>query len=132
MTTQKPRVLVVEDSPESYAALARLLRHVGYEAVGAATLAQAQELLHTMPRYLILDLMLPDGNGKDLLAQIRREKLGIKVAVLTAVDDKPALREVAALEPDALFCKPVDVPQLLAWLREGGRRISPVLLESQV
>ena len=116
----KPRVLVVEDDPESYQALSKILKHVGYEVFTAPTLAAATDLLGTEPRFVVLDLMLPDGNGKELLRDIRDRRLPIKVAVLTAVSDPNLLEEVRQLGPEALFGKPVDVPRLLAWLRQGG------------
>ena len=116
----KPRVLVVEDDPESYQALSNILKHVGYETLTATTLAAAADLLTSDPRFVVLDLMLPDGNGKELLRDIRDRRLPIKVAVLTAASDPDLLQEVRALAPDALFGKPLDVPRLLAWLRQGG------------
>jgi len=116
----KPKVLVVEDDLDSYQALSKILKHVGYETLSAATLADARTLLGQAPRFLVLDLLLPDGNGRDLLREVRDSELPVKVAVLTAAADKQLLDEVRALKPDALFGKPLDVPRLLAWLRQGG------------
>ena len=105
---------------DSYLALSKILKHVGYDTLSAASLTSAYELLGEAPRFLILDLMLPDGNGKDLLRHIREQDLPIKVVILTAAADRQLLAEVRALKPDALFGKPLDVPRLLAWLRQGG------------
>jgi DNA-binding response OmpR family regulator len=116
----KPRVLVVEDDLDSYQALSKILKHVGYETLSAETLAEARSLIGQAPRFLVLDLLLPDGNGKDLLREVREGDFPIKVAVLTAAADKQLLDDVRALKPDALFAKPLDVPRLLAWLRQGG------------
>jgi DNA-binding response OmpR family regulator len=118
--SQKPRVLVVEDDLDSYDALARILKHVGYDTLSAATLAEGEELLAQSPRFVVLDLMLPDGNGKDLLQQVRDQQLPIKVAVITAMSDNEVLEDVRRLKADGLFLKPLDVPRLLAWLRQGG------------
>jgi DNA-binding response OmpR family regulator len=116
----KPRVLVVEDEPDSYDALSKILKHVGYDAVGAATLAEAFELIAKAPRFIILDLLLPDGNGKELLKHVRANGVPCKVVVTTGVADKALLLDVRQLKPDALFMKPLNVPRLLAWLRQGG------------
>ena len=116
----KPRVLVVEDDLDSYQALSKILKHVGYDTVSASTLAAAVNLLSSEPRFVVLDLLLPDGNGKELLRQIRERRLPIKVAVLTGASDPQLLDDVRQLGPDALFAKPLDVPRLLAWLRQGG------------
>jgi DNA-binding response OmpR family regulator len=123
----KPRVLVVEDDLDSYQALSKILKHVGYETLSASTLADARELMAGDPRFLVLDLMLPDGNGKDLLREVRERRLPVKVAVLTGASDSALLEEVRKLGPDALFTKPLDVPRLLAWLRQGGSGPSDLL-----
>jgi DNA-binding response OmpR family regulator len=116
----KPRVLVVEDDLDSYQALSKILKHVGYETLSASTLADARSRIADEPRFLVLDLVLPDGNGKDLLKEIRDRRLPMKVVVLTGSSDRPLLDEVRQLGPDALFAKPLNVPRLLAWLRQGG------------
>jgi len=118
----KPRVLVVEDDLDSYQALSKILKHVGYETTSASSLASALELLAAdpPPRFIVLDLMLPDGNGKDLLRHVRERNLPAKVVVLTGSGDRQLLDEVRRLQPDALFSKPLNVPRLLAWLRQGG------------
>ena len=116
----KSRVLVVEDDLDSYQALSKILKHVGYDTLSAATLADASQLIGDSPRFVVLDLMLPDGNGIELLRRIREQKLPVKVAVLTGAADRQLLTDVRGLQPDALFAKPLDVPRLLAWLRQGG------------
>ena len=116
----KSRVLVVEDDFDSYQALSKILKHVGYDTLSAENLSSAFGLIDQSPRFLVLDLLLPDGSGKDLLRHIREHDLPIKVAVITAAADKQLLADVRALKPDALFAKPLDVPRLLAWLRQGG------------
>ena len=120
MAAAKPRVLVVEDDQESYNALSKILKHIGYDTLGAATLAEGTALLAKEPRFVFLDLFLPDGNGKDLLKLIREKNLAVKVAVITGTSDKAVLDETKQLKPDALFLKPLNVPRILAWLRQGG------------
>jgi two-component system OmpR family response regulator len=126
MAAAKPRVLVVEDDPDSYNALSKILKHVGYDTLGAATLAEAIPPLDQAPppRFVILDLILPDGNGNDLLKQIREKNLPIKIAIITGTDDKAILDITRSLKPDALFVKPLNVPRVLAWLRQGGEGAS--------
>src|SRR6185295_8010732 len=97
MAAAKPRVLVVEDDQESYNALSKILKHVGYDTLGAPTLAEGMTLLDKSPRFVILDLVLPDGNGKDLLKHIREQKLPIKVAIITGTADKEMLDETRVL-----------------------------------
>jgi DNA-binding response OmpR family regulator len=110
------RTLIVEDDPTSRDALLRILKMMGFEVEAAPTLREGMLALGRKPAALILDLMLPDGNGMEILRRIRQEKLPIRVAVLTGAD-RPMVEEANRLQPDALFMKPVDLTRLLAWLR---------------
>ena len=113
------RTLVVEDDASSRNALQAILRILGHQVSTATTVGEALHLLgaraEELPETLLLDLMLPDGNGMEVLRQIRKRDLAIRVAVLSGAD-KPMLEAARALHPDAVFAKPVDAPRLLAWL----------------
>lgn len=111
--TSAGKVLVVEDDPVSLYSLDRTLRHFGMATELAATCAQATAALKNLPEWLVLDLVLPDGDVRPILRRIREEKLPIKVAVVTGVDDPELLRDCAKLHPDAWFTKPVDMPRLV-------------------
>jgi DNA-binding response OmpR family regulator len=110
-------VLVVEDDTLIRVGLLSLLRTSGHEAVGAATVAQAATQLDTAtPTHLLLDLNLPDGPGTRILRRLREQALPTRVALLTASIDTPLLEEARVLGIDALFIKPPDWDQLLAWV----------------
>jgi DNA-binding response OmpR family regulator len=113
----KFRILVVEDDPASGAALSRMLKNIGYEVVSATNVAEGMAGLETKPRCIVLDLMLPDGSGIDILRHIRQQGLRVKVAVTTAITDSNVLHDVQDLHADALFRKPLDIPELMSWLR---------------
>ena len=67
-----PRVLIVEDHLLTRRFLADNLAADGYEPLEAATLAQARRLLHGGEiAVAVLDLQLPDGDGLELLAELR-------------------------------------------------------------
>ena len=67
------RVLIVEDDDSSREPLAALCRHVGHTCVEVATRAAAMaELVRRPPDAVLLDLMLPDGNGVEVLRLVRR------------------------------------------------------------
>ena len=115
--TPKIVVLIIEDDSISRSALAWLLKELGFESIAVGDVASGREVLSRMtPQILILDLMLPDGSGVDLLTEIRREQRPITVAVVTAVTDQLRLHEVTSLKPDAIFGKPVDVDDFDDWL----------------
>jgi DNA-binding response OmpR family regulator len=69
----KPRILVVEDEPSISEPLAEDLARERFEHQVASTLESAREALRdTMPDLILLDVMLPDGDGRDLARDIRR------------------------------------------------------------
>jgi DNA-binding NarL/FixJ family response regulator len=67
---------------------------------------------------VILDLMLPDGNGASVLEHVRHVGLPTRVAVATGAGDWRSLLDEARLKPDAVFLKPIDFPRLVRWLDE--------------
>lgn len=111
------RVLIVEDDKIALAALRRILMMSGYEVLCADSLARAGAQLVWQPDFVLLDLMLPDGSGLDLLARIRRRDESTRVAILSGAGEELMLR-AARLRPDAIFRKPIDVAGLLAWLAD--------------
>ena len=112
------RVLVVEDVPDARAALDRMLRHCGLQTACAASLAGALRLLEWRPDTIVLDLMLPDGNGVEVLRRVRSSGVPTRVAVVTATSDDRLLDEVQALKPDAVFRKPLEWGDLCKWITE--------------
>ena len=112
------RALVVEDHGPSRDALRRLLRALGYEVDGVATVAEGHALLDSTA-FLFLDLRLSDGDGIALLRRIREEELPVRVAVITGSANEQMLSDVRQFHPDALFIKPIDFGDLVKWLEEA-------------
>lgn len=110
----RPRLLIVEDQPETRAAMRRIADGCGYEVFTAATLAEANEALDPPPDGIVLDLVLPDGNGEDILRTVRDGHLETRVvAVVTGLVDVVRLQQVVRLRPDLLLIKPIDPDVLL-------------------
>jgi|SRR5688572_25021330 CheY-like chemotaxis protein len=124
-STKRVRALVVEDDQSSRDALSKLLERAGYEVMCAVSVGEAMKLLDWHPRKILLDLMLPDGNGVAVLERIRNERLPIKVAVITGASDPQLLDQVERLSPDARFYKPLDLQILLGWLGRDDSGIWP-------
>jgi two-component system KDP operon response regulator KdpE len=118
-------VLVVDDEPQILRALSTSLRAAGYEVETAATAeaALAQAAMRP-PDVLIIDLVLPDGNGTEVCREIRTWSTA-PVIVLSAVGDEE--EKVAALDAgaDDYVTKPVGLDELLARLRAVLRRMGP-------
>jgi len=88
----KKRILVVEDNKAAIVQIKMILEQEGYQVDMAPGGKEAQEFVqHTIPDGIILDLMMPDVDGFDVLERIRgtKETTDIPVLVLTAKDLTP-------------------------------------------
>jgi DNA-binding response OmpR family regulator len=104
--------LVEDDRPTAKAMLA-LLTRAGWEVTVARTLAEALARLDaSTPDWVVLDLMLPDGDGTALLQRVRREGIRTRVAVTTGSIDAHRLHTVAQLGPDLFLTKPIRIADL--------------------
>lgn len=128
------RVLVVEDDEGIAAGLAASLRQAGYAVDRSGTLAEAWSALSVEPfDAVLLDLGLPDGEGLDLLARLRRQtKRGagaspmphpdLPVLIMTARDGVNDCITGLDGGADDYLVKPFDANELLARLRAMLRR----------
>jgi DNA-binding response OmpR family regulator len=116
----RPTVLLLEDDQLSNDAMTQLLQHYECDVKAARTLLEAMPLLPMVPKFAILDLMLPDGDGERVLDLIRRRKLSTKVIVVTACRERDRLRELARLKPDLILSKPIDFFRLLEFMRANA------------
>jgi DNA-binding response OmpR family regulator len=96
--------------------LSALLRAWGYEVLEAGTLHDGLNQVQRA-RFVLLDLMLPDGNGMDVLQRIRDRGLGARVAVITA-ESGAAQREASRLGAALVLEKPINLNDLLRWLKQ--------------
>jgi DNA-binding response OmpR family regulator len=113
------RVLIVEDDRGTRTALRSHFRSQGWLVAEAATVAEGFDLLDPPPDCLVLDLMLTDGDGEEILRKVREDGLPTRVvAVTTGSNDAARLAVVKGLDPDVLLCKPID-PNVLIRLCEA-------------
>ncbi len=117
-----PRVLVVDDEPQIVRGLKIILRGAGYAVEAADTKADALAALAARPPdALVLDLVLPDGQGVDVCREVRKWSR-LPIVVLSAVGDER--EKVRALDAgaDDYITKPFGTDELLARLRAVLRR----------
>jgi two-component system KDP operon response regulator KdpE len=117
-----PRVLVVDDEPEIVRGLTIVLRGAGYTVEAASSRAAAlSSLSNRPPDALVLDLVLPDGDGVTVCRDIRQWSR-LPILVLSAVGDER--EKVRALDAgaDDYVTKPFGTAELLARLRAVLRR----------
>jgi two-component system catabolic regulation response regulator CreB len=115
------RVLVVEDEPAIAESLGYALRRDGYAVEHAPTVARALEALASA-ELVLLDLMLPDGSGFEIIGRARRLDPAPAIIVLSSRDDEAD--RVAALETgaDDYVTKPFSPREIVARVRAVLRR----------
>ena len=117
------RILVVEDDPVLSNGLRVGLGLTGSTIDAVATCADARAALETTTfDAIVLDLMLPDGSGLDVLAAMRRGGDATPVILLTALDETPDRIRGLDAGADDYLGKPFDLDELAARLRAIARR----------
>ena len=116
------RVLVVEDEASIRDGLVRALRSASLEVVVAGSLADARAVLaRGACDCVLLDLHLPDGDGLDLLAELRASPAAPPVIVATSYDDSERIIRAMRLGAHEYVTKPFDLPALRKAVREATR-----------
>ena len=120
------RVLLVEDNPDLAFGLRTSLEVEGYEVLHAETgregLASASE---EAPDLVVLDLMLPEMSGYEVLRRLRRERREMPVLILTAKGEEADKVQGFRLGADDYVVKPVGVLEFLARVEALLRRSQP-------
>ena len=122
-------ILLVDDEPAITESLAYALGRAGFETRTARTLGEADAAVaQGPPALVILDLMLPDGNGLDWL-RARAESDRIPVIILSSHDDP--VEHIVGLElgADDYIDKPFSPREVVARVRAVLRRVHPTPAE---
>jgi two-component system, OmpR family, response regulator RegX3 len=116
------RVLVVEDESSIAVPLEHHLAGEGFEPTVAASLAEAREkFVRGGPEVVLLDVMLPDGDGRDLCREIRAGSDAI-IVMLTARGEEVDRIVGLELGADDYVVKPFSAGELVARIRAIQRR----------
>src|SRR3954454_18486768 len=119
----RPRILLVEDEESISEPFSRALAREGFDPVVARTAADALRLAGTMePELVLLDLMLPDGDGRDVCRELRRRSDTLPIIMLTARGTE--MDRIVGLEigADDYVVKPFSGPEVIARIRAVLRR----------
>src|SRR5687768_15047020 len=119
------RILVVDDEPDIIALVAYHLARSGYRVSTASTGTEALEAAHEeQPALVVLDLMLPELSGFQVLERLRADRaLGeIPVLMLTARRDEPDRVQGLSLGADDYLVKPFSPQELVLRVRNILRR----------
>lgn len=127
-------VLVVEDEPLLQQRLHGILRQLGYASdalLHAASLGDARACLASQPVSLALvDLMLPDGSGLDLIAQMRAESPDMGILVVSAWSSEEAILSALRAGATGYVLKErddIEVSMSIRSVLRGGAPIDPFM-----
>ena len=107
------RILVVEDHDDSRQVLLKLLRHWGYEVTAADCMREALKLINDAKfDVLVSDLGLPDGDGTDLVGEVKMRQPLMKIVALTGRESETDRQRGREAGFDSYLTKPIDFQEL--------------------
>jgi len=121
----QPSILIVEDEIDIARLVAKALEKEGFKTYIAGTLQEAQELLaRVSPSLVILDLMLPDGDGLDLCKYLKFKSPGEEVAVIILTAKGEEVDRILGFEvgADDYIVKPFSPRELVLRVKAVLRR----------
>jgi two-component system, OmpR family, response regulator len=117
------RLLVVDDEATILELLAGSLRFAGFEVVTAASGAEAMRAASTArPDLILLDVMMPDGDGFEVVRRMRSLGADVPVIFLTAREEVQMRINGFALGADDYITKPFSLDEVLARIRAVLKR----------
>jgi DNA-binding response OmpR family regulator len=117
------RILLVEDEDGIASFVVKGLAAEGHSVDRAATVAEGKRLAAEREYDLaLLDLMLPDGHGRDVLAVIRETRPEMPVIIVSALSDVGDKVELLDLGADDYLAKPFALEELSARIRANARQ----------
>src|SRR6476619_194319 len=125
----RPRILLVEDEDSIAVPFEDALVREGFDPVVAATGAEALRLAREeRPDLVLLDLGLPDTDGRDVCRALRRES-SVPIVMVTARGTETDRIVGLELGADDYVVKPFSAPEVAARLRAVLRRGAPATPE---
>jgi two-component system KDP operon response regulator KdpE len=121
LSTAPLNVLVIDDESPIRKLLRMGLSSDGYHILEAPNGKSALELLGQKPDLIILDLVLPDMQGLDLLRMIRGRNESVPIVVLSSRSDEEAKVQALDFGADDYVTKPFGMDELLARMRAALR-----------
>ncbi len=126
MKDDRPLLLLADDDPSIADTLAPFLDRAGFRVLTVSNGAAALEKIHShRPSLVILDVLMPRMDGREVLRRIRRGNIWLPAILLTQVGESS--ERALALEEgaDDYLNKPFDPHELLARIRAVLRRARP-------
>lgn len=120
----KQVVLIVDDEPEIRKFLRTALLENNFEVLESGTVKEAIDIsIERKPQLIILDLGLPDGDGKDVVKSIRNWS-NTPIIILSARGEETEKVEALELGADDYLTKPFGINELFARIKVALRRVN--------
>lgn len=132
MSNHKLPILIIEDDLQISQFLQSSLLANGYQPLTAATIASAKlQVAEHKPALILLDLSLPDGDGRDFISSVRTVS-DIPVLVLSARQTEQEKVDCFNLGADDYLAKPFGVNELLARIKVSLKHIAMMTLRDDI
>lgn len=118
------KILLIEDDSNLALGLKYSLKEEGFEVIHAENKNTGKEFFQNQPSDLILlDIMLPDGNGYEFCKWVRERDKDIPIIFLTAIENEESVVKGFGLGADDYVIKPFRVNELVARIRAHYKRV---------
>jgi DNA-binding NtrC family response regulator len=125
MPSNKGTILIVEDDANQRGIVKTILDKDGFYVEDVATLRKALDMVKENPFDLVVtDLRLPDGEGTEILKEIRQQGLPCHVVVMTAFGSIPSAIEATKLGAFHYLEKPFEKDQLLLVVNNAMNQVA--------
>ncbi len=118
-------ILIVDDDTDFSSSLSLILSSRGYRTSVADNGAQALDLLRkwceqdALPDLVLTDLKMPVMDGMELMDQMKREEIPVRVAVATGYDDRETMERLERRDCPYVLHKPFDAQEFLGFLQDS-------------
>ena len=110
----KRKVLIIDDEADFAETIKFYLENSGFEVITAPDGEEGIKKAQELPHIILLDLMMPDTNGWELLSWIRTEAaLDTPTIIITAKDEMESIKKSYTLDADHYIIKPVNIKELI-------------------
>lgn len=113
--------LIIEDNPDNMVLITRLLEKAGYKTIRAITGLEGVEMaIHNAPDFIILDIQLPDIDGREVLRRIRDFAVAsaIPIVAMTSYAMSGDREKLLAAGCDGYIEKPIDPQRVIAQIQQ--------------
>ncbi len=124
-----PHILIVDDDRDTLSTLCTLVEQEGFSTVGASSLAEARQCIaRKKPDVVLLDLVLPDGDGMDLFQDVE-SRASMEIVLVTGHASIETSVQALRLGAADYLIKPINIKQLKSVLSRIAR---PTELKAEI